>query len=430
MDLFDMLEQNNASDKKPLAERMRPKSLEEFYGQEQLVGQNSLLRRAIKIDRLGSSIFYGPPGCGKTTLAHIISEMTMCPCVQLNAVLSGVSDAKKVIDEATYVFKTTGKKTYLILDECHRWNKSQSDLLLSPIENGYIVFIGTTTENPYVNLTRALVSRCRVFEFKRLSLNSIVDALKKSLKDERGFKDYDIDITEDALYHLASFSDGDLRKAFNSLELAVLSTEPDANGVIKIDLSVAEQSIQQKALSLDETTFYDMLSAFCKSLRGSDSDAALYWSERLINAGIDPLIICRRLVAHSSEDVGMADPQAMVMAVSALTAMEKLGLPEGRLPLSEAIIYVCEASKSNSVVMAMDKAKELATQTKDDNVPLHLLNHPAEGKTPYKYPHDFGGYVEQQYLPDSIKDEVIYKPLNNGFEGKLIRAKVIKKNKG
>lgn len=410
---------------RPLAERMRPSSFDDFYGQEHLVMRNSLLRRAINVDKLGSAIFYGPPGTGKTTLAYIISKMTERPYRQLNAVLSGIADAKKIIDEATHTFKTTGKKTLLVLDECHRWSKTQSDSLLSPIERGVIVFVGTTTENPYVNLTRALISRCRVFEFKKLTTAEIIKALNTSLSHPNGLKDYHIEIDARALEHIASFSDGDLRTAFNALELAVLSTYPDSIGKIFIDIDAASQSIQKKALSLDENAFYDMLSAFCKSLRGSDSDAALYWSERMIQAGVDPLIIARRLVVHSAEDVGMADPMALNISMTALNSIEKIGLPECRLPLAEAIIYVCEAPKSNSVCQALDIAKHYATEHKDDNVPTHLLDTSfmVNKKTGYKYPHDYGGYVKQDYLPQSIKDIKIYKPSKNGYEANLIREK-------
>ncbi|MCX4366735.1 MAG: replication-associated recombination protein A [Clostridia bacterium] len=429
-DLFSMA-MNNKS--KPLAERMRPTGLDDFVGQSHIVGNGCLLRRAISADKLGSCIFYGPPGTGKTTLANIIANTTKSKFVQLNAVSSGVADAKKVIEDAKNNLEMYGKKTILMLDECHRWNKAQSDCVLAAIEQGYIVFIGSTTENPYVSMTKAIVSRCRIFEFRKLSDKDIAEFLSKALKDKNdGLGIFDVDMDKEALSHIVWAADGDLRTALNALELAVLTTPQNKDGKIYIDVNIAEQSIQKKALSVDESEYYDMLSAFCKSLRGSDSDAALYWAERLISAGCDPLLIARRLVVHSSEDVGMADPRALVIATSAIVAYEHLGLPEGKIPLYNAIIYVAEASKSNSVVTALSRAEELVRIHKDDNVPMYLRdrNYKSEKIVGYKYPHDFGGYVEQQYLPDSLKDAKIYEQSSNGYEAKLIRAKIIKKNKG
>lgn len=417
--LFDFEDRSSLA---PLAERMRPTTLREFLGQSHIAEEGSLLRRAIMLDRLGSCIFWGPPGCGKTTLANIIANSTSGSFVKLNAVNSGVSDVKRVGEEAAERLKLYGKKTYLLLDECHRFNKTQSDSLLPLIENGTVIFIGSTTENPFASMTPAIVSRCRVFEFKRLTEDTVKKALKNALTDKRkGLGEYNAEVEEAALDHIAAMSGGDMRVAYNALELAVLTTPP-TDGVVKVTLKDAEQSIQKKALSYDENAYYDMLSAFCKSLRGSDPDAALYWSMRLIKGGCDPLLIVRRLIAHSSEDVGMADPQAMVIAVSALTALKNMGLPEGLLPLSQAIIYVCEAPKSNSVVMAMDAAGRDAENVRDDVVPPHLKNSvfaDVEDKhksANYKYPHDYGGYVEQQYLPDSLAGKVYYKPSVNGFE--------------
>lgn len=427
--LFDF----NVNASKPLAEKMRPTSLDDFVGQQHIVGKGSLLRRAILADKLGSCIFYGPPGCGKTTLAHIIASTTHSDFVQMNAVSSGVADAKKVIEDAKTRLELYGTRTYLMLDECHRWNKAQSDCMLAAIEQGYIVFIGSTTENPYVNMTRAIVSRCRVFEFKRLSEEDVKSALLRAISDKtNGLGNYDLKVEEKALDHLVWASDGDLRTALNSLELAVMTTNPDKNGKIVIDLETAQQSIQKKALSIDESTYYDMLSAFCKSLRGSDSDAALYWAERLIQAGCDPLLIARRTLVHSSEDVGMADPMALVVANAAVEAYKNLGMPEGKIPLYNAIIYVCEASKSNSVVEAMYGAERLVQEYKDDNVPPYLrdTHYHTDKVTGYKYVHDYGGWVEQTYLPESIKDAQLYKPSKNGKEKDLVRAKVIKANKG
>jgi len=421
-DLFSVQADKNA----PLSERMRANSLEEFVGQKHIVYENSLLFRAIKTNMLGSCIFYGPPGCGKTTLANIISKTTQSPCVKLNAVSSGVQDAKKVIEEARNNYRLYGKKTYLLLDECHRWNKAQSDSVLGAIEEGCIIFIGSTTENPYVNMTRAIVSRCRVFEFKPLSKDDIKTALKNAVIDkEKGYGNINIEITDEALSHYAWASCGDLRTAYNALELAVKTTSLDKDGKIVIDKTVAEQSIQKKAMSIDENIYYDMLSAFCKSIRGSDAEAGLYWATRLIEAGCDPLLITRRMMAHASEDIGMADSNALLMAVTAHTAVQNLGMPEAMLPISHAIIYLCEAPKSNSVCVAMNMAKQDVLNIRDDNVPNHLKNHPtSDYKKPYKYPHDFGGYVKQQYMPDELKDRVYYKPSNNGKEKGLVRKKV------
>lgn len=431
MDLFDYSEQKVSA---PLAERMRARNLSEFIGQSHLIKENSLLNRAIKLDRLGSCIFWGPPGCGKTTLANVIANSTDGRFEKLNAVSCGVADVKRVIEEAKENAKLYGKKTYLLLDECHRFNKAQSDSLLPAVEKGDIIFIGSTTENPYVSMTPAIVSRCRVFELKRLTEKEIKGALIKALSDkERGLGNYDTEVSDDALNHIANMSAGDLRVAYNALELAVLTTPPDSSGKIVVTLSDAEESIQRKALSYDEDLYYDILSAFCKSLRGSDSDAALYYMQRLVQGGCDPLLIARRVIAHASEDVGMADPMAMIMATNALLAFEKTGLPEGLLPLSQAIIYVCEADKSNSVVLAMNAAKDDAVNRKDDFVPKHLRNavyaskeDKAISKT-YKYPHDYGGYVEQQYLPDGLVGRKYYVPSDNGYEKTV---KEIRKRKG
>lgn len=422
-DIFDVINEEKNKASAPLAERMRPVSLREFLGQSHICEDNSLLRRAISLDKVGSCIFWGPPGTGKTTLANIIANSTSGNFVKLNAVSSGVADVKKVVDEARESLKLYGKKTYLLLDECHRFSKTQSDSLLPAIEQGTIIFIGSTTENPYAAMTPAIVSRCRVFEFKRLDDETVKKALLRAINDKkRGYGELNLEVKDEALNHIASMSGGDLRTAYNALELAVLTTEADKDGKITVTLKDAEQSIQRKALSYDENSYYDMLSAFCKSLRGSDSDAALYYAHRIISGGGDPLLIFRRLLAHSAEDVGMADPKALVVCSSALTAFQNMGYPEGLLPLSEAIIYVCEAPKSNSVVVAMNAAQAAAESTKDDTVPMHIRNavfgdKEAKAKSrEYKYPHDYGGYVEQQYLPDSLKGSVFYKPGNNGFE--------------
>lgn len=435
MDLFDFVNEKAQKDTSvPLAERMRARTLSEFLGQEHIVSKTGLLNRAIKLDRLGSCIFWGPPGCGKTTLANVIANGTDGNFVKLNAVNSGVADVKRVIDEARTNKRLYGKKTYLLLDECHRFNKTQSDSLLPAIEQGDVIFIGSTTENPFASMTPAIVSRCRVFELKRLSEENVITALKSSLTDkERGLGEYLVNVEESALKHIAKTACGDLRVAFNALELAVLTTTPNEDGVIVVTLKDAEESIQQKALSYDENLYYDILSAFCKSLRGSDSNAALYYMQRLIQGGCDPLLILRRLIVHSAEDVGMADPNALVVATNAMLAFERLGLPEGLIPMSEAIIYVCEAEKSNSVVEAMYSAKEDALNVRDDNIPAHLKNYEFADKEDkklkdgYKYPHNYGGYVEQQYLPNELKDKVYYQPKNNGYENVV---KEIRKRKG
>lgn len=417
MDLFEYANQQNDG-LKPLAERMRPQTLNEFIGQEHIVGEGSLLRRAIAADRLGSCIFYGPPGTGKTTLANIIAKNTNSHFEILNAVSSGVADAKRVIEEAKNRLMMYGKKTYLLLDECHRWNKAQSDSVLSAIEQGYIVFIGSTTENPYVSMTKAIVSRCRLFEFHSLTDKDVLKALNRAINDKRGLLDMNVVAEEGALEHLAWASGGDVRTALNALELAAVTTSASADGAIHITKEIAAQSIQKRVLSISDDNYYDMLSAFCKSLRGSDSNAGLYWAMRLIDAGCDPLLIFRRIIAHSAEDVGMANPNALVVATSALTAYEKIGMPEGTLPLAEAIICVCESEKSNSVVIARDESERAVQTVKKEAVPMYLrdVNYKQEKISGYKYPHDYGGYVEQQYLPDDLKDAKFYVPSDHGYE--------------
>lgn len=434
MDLFDL--NGNEEQAKPLAERMRPKNLNEFIGQKHIVAEGSLLRRAISLDKLGSCIFFGPPGTGKTTLAHIVASTTHGEFIKLNAVQSGVADVKKAVETARDNLKLYGKRTYLMLDECHRFNKTQSDSLLPAIEQGTIIFIGSTTENPFSSMTAAIVSRCRVFEFKRLSEEDILSALERALKDRRkGLGEFKISAESEALRHIARVAGGDIRTAYNALELAALTTVPQNDGSVLITLSDAEQSIQKKSMSYGEDEYYDYLSAFCKSLRGSDANAALYYAMRLIEGGCDPMTVARRLVVHSSEDVGMADPNALVVATSAMYAFEKIGYPEGLIPLSNAIIYVCEAPKSNTVIKAMGAAKIDAVEIRDDDgVPLYLKDNTfGDGFTKaqsgkYKYPHDYaGGYVEQQYLPDRLKDKIYYTPSDYGFEKTV---KEIRKNKG
>ena len=434
MDLFDF--NGNAEAAKPLAERMRANNLNDFIGQRHIVAEGSLLRRAISLDRLGSCIFYGPPGTGKTTLANIIAQTTHGEFIKLNAVQAGVADVKKAVQEAENNLKMYGKRTYLMLDECHRFSKTQSDSLLPAIEQGTIIFIGSTTENPYASMTPAIVSRCRVFAFKRLSTEDIRGAIKKALADKRrGLGGYNAVVDDDAIDHIAVTAGGDLRTAYNALELAVLTTPPAQDGVIRATLAAVEHSTQKKALSYNEDDYYDYLSAFCKSLRGSDADAALYYAMRLISGGCDPMLVARRLVVHSAEDVGMADPRALQIAASAMYVLEKTGAPEGLIPLSEAIVYVCEAPKSNSVIEAMQAARSDAETVRDDDgVPAYLRDHSydsREGKreaAKYKYPHNYpSGYVEQQYLPDSLKGKKYYVPKGIGYE---LKVEEIRRSKG
>ncbi len=432
MDLFDF--NRNEEKAKPLAERMRANTLEEFIGQKHIVAEGSLLRRAIASDRLGSCIFWGPPGSGKTTLANIIALGTEGEFIKLNAVNSGVADVKKAVEQARENLKLYNKRTYLLLDECHRFSKTQSDSLLPAIEQGTIIFIGSTTENPYAAMTPAVVSRCRVFEFKHLTKEEVKGALQAALKNRhKGLGKMNIQAEDAALEHIAVMAGGDLRSAYNALELAALTTPPNGEGEIRITLADAEQSIQRKALSYNEDSYYDFLSAFCKSLRGSDANAALYYAMRLIEGGCDPMLIARRLVVHSAEDVGMADPRALQIATSATYALEKIGYPEARIPLAEAIIYVCEADKSNSVVEALYAAVADAKEVRDDEIPAYLKDSSYGSKEDkansraYKYPHNYGGYVEQQYLPDALKDRVYYQPKDNGYEKEV---KEIRRRKG
>ena len=413
----------------PLADRVRPTTLDEFVGQEHIVKKGGVIEKAIKNGTLGSCIFYGPPGTGKTTLANIIANTSNAIFKKLNAISSGVSDAKEVISEARKYLQLYGKRTYLLLDECHRWNKAQSDSVLEAIEDGSIIFIGSTTENPYTSMTRAIVSRCRVFEFKPLNKQDIKLAVLNAIKSPKGLGELNIDLKQDALDFLAFATGGDVRKALNTLELAS-TTAIIENGQLKIDKQLISDCLEQKIMSLDENDYYDMLSAFCKSIRGSDADSALFYAFRMIESGVDPMIICRRLIAHSSEDIGMANTNALVVSVSAMTAYQNMGAPEGLIPLAHAIIYACESPKSNSVIIAKDLAVEDAKNLKNVTIPNSLKNHPStndDGTGSYKYPHNFGGYVYQQYMPNELKNRVYYTPKQNGDEKDLIRKKIFEK---
>ncbi len=413
----------------PLADRMRPRTLEEFIGQEHIVGHGRLLRRAIEADRLTSSIFFGPPGCGKTTLASIIAKATRANFVQLNAVTSGVGDVREVLKKAQESRRMYGQATYLLLDECHRWNKAQSDSILPAIEQGIIRFIGSTTENPMVSMTPAIVSRCRVFQFHALEEEDVILAMERALQDkERGYGELKVEASPEALKHIARIAGGDTRAALGAIELAVLSTPADENGVIHIDMAVAEESIQKPMMRCDESLFYDMLSAFCKSLRGSDSNAALAWFARLIYAGVDPRIIVRRIIAHASEDVGMANPIVMLQAQAAARDLEFVGMPEARLPIAQAIIALCESPKSNSVCMAVDAAMADAQKGGFGPVPVHLRDTHYSGSNRigsgdgYKYPHDFPGhYVQQEYMPPEVKGKTYYVPSEMGHEATILK---------
>lgn len=423
MDLFSA----QASRRAPLADRMRPRTLEEFIGQEHIVGKGRLLRRAIETDTLTSSIFFGPPGCGKTTLASVIAAHTGAKIAKLNAVTAGVKDVRAVIEQAEKDLKLYGTPTYLLLDECHRWSKTQSDSILPALESGIVRFIGSTTENPMVSMTGAVVSRCRLFQFYPLTIQDVEKAMRAALADkERGLGTLNIKIDDDAFEHIAATANGDARSALNALELAALTTAPDEEGCIHIDAAVAAESVQKKVVNVDDEQFYNMLSAFCKSLRGGDSDAAIAWFARLVYAGVDPRVICRRLIAHASEDVGLANPQAMTQAVAAAQALELIGMPEARLSITQAIIFICESPKSNSVVMAMDAAFADAERIPDQPVPMHLRDTAYKGADKlgngkgYKYPHDYPGHVvQQEYMPPSVKGRRYYIPGELGNEGKI-----------
>ena len=419
----------------PLADRMRPRTLAEFIGQSQIVGEGKLLRRAIEADRLTSSIFWGPPGTGKTTLASIIAETTRAAFAKLNAVTSGVADVREVLKAAEERLKLYGQPTYLLLDECHRWSKAQSDSILPAIERGVIRFIGSTTENPMIAMTPAIVSRCRLFRFERLTAVNVRTAIQRAIADrERGYGDMDVRIDEDALDHIVRVANGDVRSALNALELAVLTTPMEGDGSTHITLAIAEESIQSRVMQMDESLLYDMLSAFCKSLRGSDSDAALAWFARMIYGGVDPRIVMRRVIVHASEDVGMANPMAMQQAVAAYQALEAVGMPEARLSIAQAIIAVCESPKSNAVLMAVERAIADAEKGGFQPVPQHLRDTHYRGAEKlgsgegYKYVHDYPGhFVAQEYRPVEAGGFPYYVPSRQGYENDV---RALRKTRG
>ena len=429
MDTFEQqtLFSSAADTRAPLAEHMRPRTLDEFVGQQHILGEGRLLRRAIQADRLGSCIFWGPPGCGKTTLAGIIANMTGSAFEKLNAVTSGVADVRKVIKDAEER-RRYGRATYLLLDECHRWSKSQSDSILPAVESGLIRLIGSTTENPMVSMTPAIVSRCRVFEFQPLSTQDVLLAMEKALKDpDRGFGREDIRFEDGALRYIAQVAGGDVRTALGALELAVLTTEEQYEGDRAfrfVTLFAAQESVQKPMLKLDENLYYDMLSAFCKSLRGSDPDAALLWFSRLMYAGVDPKLVVRRIIVHASEDVGLADPTAMLMAHAAANALEFVGMPEAKSPIAQAIIAVAMAEKSNSVSEALSMAEADAKNGNFTAVPVYLRDQsystPHSQTSGYRFPHDYPGhFVDQVYMPKGYENRVYYHPPEQGHEAKL-----------
>ena len=404
----------------PLAYRMKPKSLDEFFGQEHIVGKDKLLYRMIKADKLSSAIFWGPPGCGKTSLARIIAEATEYNFVELNATSSGVSDIKKVAENSMNIFVNPKGKIILFIDEIHRFNKLQQDALLPYVEKGNIILIGATTENPYFEVNKALVSRSTVFKFKELSKNDVKSILKYTIENkERGLGNYNLNIEEGVLDFLAEISNGDVRTVLNALELAILTTDMDEKGVINVTKEVILNCTQTKKSIYDKSddSHYDTISAFIKSMRGSDPNAVVHYLARMLEGGEDPMFIARRIVICASEDVGLANPMALVVANSAMQAVHQIGMPEARIILSEAAIYVAKSRKSNSAYLAINNAIEDVKNIDVGTVPMHIRNAPIEDMEKegyhvgYKYPHDYeGGYVSQQYLPDAIKDKVYYFP--------------------
>ena len=407
----------------PLAYRMKPKTLDDYVGQEHILGKDKILYRTIKADRLSSIILWGPPGCGKTSLAKVISNTTKYKFTKINAVTAGIGDIKNAIEEAKNVFLNPSGKCILFIDEIHRFNKLQQDALLPYVENGTVILIGATTENPYFEVNKALISRSMVFHLQPLTTQNIFEVLKKALISEDGLASYNIKVEDDTLMKIAEVSNGDVRTALNGLELAVLTTQMDTDGYIHITNEIAKDCVQSRKAIFDKKgdSHYDNISAFIKSMRGSDPDAAIFYLARAINGGEDPVFIARRIVIAAAEDVGLANPNALVVATSAMQAVTMVGMPEARIILSEAATYVATSPKSNATYLGINKALEDVENKDTGTIPMHIRNAPAEGMAKegyhvgYKYPHDYPGhYVEQQYLPDKmlgtkyyIKDENI-----------------------
>ena len=426
MDLFDYMAQQKKKEEAPLAARMRPETLDEIVGQEDIIGKDKMLYRAIKADKLSSVIFYGPPGTGKTTIAKVIAHTTSSEFCQLNATVSGKKDMEEVISKAKDTLGMYGKRTILFIDEIHRFNKGQQDYLLPFVEDGTIVLIGATTENPYFEVNGALLSRSIIFELHALTFENVRTIIQRALTDEKkGLGKLNIQADDDAMDFLADTANGDARRALNALELAALTTTPDSNGVIHIDMEVASECIQKRVIGYDKNGdgHYDTISAFIKSMRGSDPDAAVYYLAKMLTAGEDVKFIARRIMICASEDVGNADPMAMVVAASAASEVERVGMPESQLILSQAAIYVACAPKSNSATNAIYKAMDVVKNTMTDAEPAYLQDAHYGGSAKlgrgigYKYPHDFPGhYVKQQYLPDSVEGTVFYEPSDQGRE--------------
>lgn len=425
MDLFDYMREKDMEKESPLASRLRPRTLDEVVGQQHIVGKDKLLYRAIQADKLGSIIFYGPPGTGKTTLAKVIANTTSADFRQINATVAGKKDMEEVVKEAKDNIGMYGRKTILFVDEIHRFNKGQQDYLLPFVEDGTLILIGATTENPYFEVNSALISRSIVFELKPLEREDISRLLVRAATDvEKGMGSYDVELEEDAREFLADIAGGDARAALNALELAVLTTEKAADGKIHVTLDVASECIQKRVVRYDKTgdNHYDTVSAFIKSMRGSDPDAAVYYLAKMLYAGEDIKFIARRIMICASEDVGNADPQALVVAVAASQAVERLGMPEAQITLSQAVTYVASAPKSNAACMAVFNAAESVKSVRT-TVPPHLQDSHYKGAAKlghgvgYKYAHDYPNhYVEQQYLPTEILGSRFYEPTENGYE--------------